>query len=216
MSNSLKVLGSGTNPSRQVVIKGLTTICAIHSPIIESITLPLLFHRLPDRAPSTTDSLAREKYRSILSSLSELCTQVTLFETLVIRVTTKLELLSETPLNTATSEASEASEADTDADSPEEARECTIAYAWDLINTLSTVIDAKLAAKHTDVIKYFDQIVPRLYGFAVSAAAPRVGSISPVFRDRRLLSVIARVSETMTWELSAEYVFLSYGAYVEW
>lgn len=184
---------------RQVVIKGLTTICAIHSTIVENITLPLLFHQLPDQAPATSNSLAREKYRSILASLSELCTQVSLFETLVIRVITKLELLSDAPPVTATSEGSEA-------DSTEDARECVIAYAWDLVNTLSTVIDSKLAAKHTDVIKYFDQIVPRLYGFAVSAAAPRVGGMSPVFRDRRLLSIIARVSETMTWELNAEYV----------
>ena len=188
----------GVDPVRQVVIKGLTTICAIHSPIIESLTLPLLFHRLPDQAPSTSDSLAREKYRSILSSLSELCTQVTLFETLVIRVMTKLDLLSNNPPTTSASET-------LDADTPEEARECTIAYVWDLINTLSTVIDSKLAAKHTDVVKYFDQIAPRLYAYAVSAAAPRVGSALPVFRDRRLLSVIARVSETMTWELNAEY-----------
>lgn len=130
-----------------------------------------------------------------MSSLSELCTQVTLFETLVIRVITKLELLSSDPPTTG-----ETSEAD----SPQDARECSIAYAWDLINTLSTVIDNKLAAKHADVIKYYDQIVPRLYRFAVSAAAPGVGSTAPVFRDRRLLSAIARVSETMTWELRAE------------
>lgn len=113
-----------------------------------------------------------------------------MFETLVIRITNKLELLS-----TAALDGSEAIE---------DSRECTIAYIWDLINTLSTVIDTKLAAKHTDVVKYFDQIVPRLYGFAVEAATPRIGSLSPVFRDRRLLSVIARVSETMTWELNAE------------
>lgn len=180
--------------TRQVVIKGLTTICSIHSPIIESVTLPLLFHRLPDQAPTTSDVTAREKYRSILDSLSQLCVQPTLFETLVIRINNKLELLASS--SPATSSVSE--------DSSEDARECTVSYAFDLINALSTVIDSKLAAKHTDLVKYFDQIIPRLYSLVIAAAAPRVGTVIPVFRDRRLLSAIARVSETMTWELGAE------------
>lgn len=180
---------------RSVVIKGLGTICAIHSPIVESVTLPLLFHRLPDQAPSTTDVTAREKYRSILHSLSEICVQPSLFQTLVIRINTKLEILSSASQRTVL-----------DSDTPEQARECAVAYAWDLVNALSTVVDAKLAAKHADLVRYFDQIVPRLYGLAVTAAVPRVGTVVPVFRDRRLLSVISRISETMTWELDAGWV----------
>jgi DNA repair/transcription protein MET18/MMS19 len=162
--------------------------------LIESATLPLLFHSLPDRAPTLSENPVREKYRSILASLSELCIQPSLFETLVIRINNKLDILASTPLTAAASNGA----------SPDEARECTIAYVWDLINTLATVIDTKLAAKHVDVVKYFDQIIPRLYGLAISAAAPRVGDVIPVFRDRRLLNAIARVSETMTWELSKE------------
>lgn len=182
--------------SRQVVIKGLSAICGAYSSLIESATLPLLFHSLPDRAPSTTDVVARSKYRSILASLAELCVQQSLFETLVIRINNKLELLSSTPITAAAS----------GDETPDEARECTIAYAWDLINSLSTVIDTKMTAKHVDVIKYFDQIIPRLYGLAVAAAAPRVGDVVPVFRDRRILNVIARISETLTSELSTEWV----------
>ena len=156
--------------------------------------MPLLFHSLPDRAPQTSDIVGRSKYRTILASLAELCVQQSLFETLVIRINNKLDLLVSTPLTAASS----------GNETPDEARECTIAYAWDLINTLSTVVDSKLKAKHVDVVKYFDQIVPRLYGLAVTAAAPRVGDVVPIFRDRRLLNVIARVSETLTWELNAE------------
>jgi DNA repair/transcription protein MET18/MMS19 len=162
--------------------------------LIESATLPLLFHSLPDRAPPTSDAIGRSKYRSILASLSELCVQQSLFETLVIRINNKLEHLSSTPITGSSS----------DDETYDEARECTIAYAWDLINTLSTVIESKLKAKHMDVVKYFDQIVPRLYGLAIAAAAPRVGDVIPVFQDRRLLNVIARVSETLTWELNTE------------
>lgn len=153
----------------------------------------MLFHSLPDRAPPTSDTVARSKYRTTLASLSELCIQQSLFETLVIRINNKLELLSSTPITTSGGD-----------ETHDEARECTIAYVWDLINTLSTVIESKLKAKHVDVIKYFDQIIPRLYGLAVAAAAPRVGDVIPIFRDRRLLNVIARVSETLTWELNTE------------
>lgn len=131
-----------------------------------------------------------------MSSLSELCIQPSLFETLVIRVNNKLELLVSTPITTIASSGV----------SPDEARECTIAYAWNLVNTLTRVIDSKLAAKHVDVFKYFEQIIPRLYGLAVAAAAPRVGDVIPIFRDRRLLNAIARISETMTWELGKESV----------
>ena len=177
---------------RTEVIKGLTTISTSHSALIESVTLPLLFHYLPDSAPPLADITAREKYRSILKSLSELCVLPSLFETLVIRVNSKLDLLASTPLKSGSEE------------SLDDTRECTIAYIYDLINTLSTVIDKKLAEKHTDVIKYFDQIVPRLYGLVVSAAMPRIGDVEPVFRDRRILGVVSRVSETLTWELNTE------------
>jgi DNA repair/transcription protein MET18/MMS19 len=64
----------------------------------------------------------REKYRSILASLSELCIQPSLFETLVIRINNKLDLLASTPITAAGANGV----------SPDEARECTIAYIWDL------------------------------------------------------------------------------------
>lgn len=177
---------------RTEVIKGLTTISSSHSALIESVTLPLLFHYLPDAAPPLAETTSRDKYRSILKSLSELCVLPSLFETLVIRINSKLDLLASSPLP-------RSQEGNLD-----ESRECAIAYIYDLINTLSIVIDRKLAEKHQDVIKYFDQIIPRLYTLVVSAAVPRVGDIEPVFRDRRVLGVVARLSETMTWELGTE------------
>lgn len=152
----------------------------------------MLFHCLPDSAPPLADTTSREKYRSILKSLSELCILPSLFEALVIRVNSKVDMLATKPINSQ------------DGESADEVRECTIAYIYDLIHTLSSVIDSKLAAKHVDVIKYYDQIIPRLYGLAISAAIPRIGDIQPFFRDRRLLGVIARISETLTWELGIE------------
>lgn len=187
---------------RPEVIKGLTSISKIHPNSIESITLPLLFHNLPDHAPGLPDIDGREKYRSILGSLSELCVQPALFETLLIRITTKLDLLS------SDSPAANFAQADDQGDVPMDAldhqRECNIAYAYDLLHTLSRVIDAKLEAKHVDVAKYFDKLVPRLHTLVVVAAQPRIGDVEPLFRDRRLTSIVARIAGTMMWELGPE------------
>ena len=90
--------------------------------------------------------------------------------------------------------------------SANEARECGVAYAWDLLNCLSGVLETKLEAKHVDLVKYFDQIVPRLFGLAVSATTPRMGDVEPIFRDRRLLALVSRMTETLTWELTVESV----------
>lgn len=180
------------NSCRPVVIKGLTTLSRLHASIIESITLPLLFHNLPDRAPDIEDLKSREKYRSISKSLEELCLQPALFETLVIRITTKLDLLSSIPIPfSSTSNASDE-------------REANVAYAYDLLTCVSGVVDHKLKEKHTDVIRYFDQLVPRLYGLVVVASQGGSLKPEPLFRDRRLLSLIGRLSERLIWELDTE------------
>ena len=85
-----------------------------------------------------------------------------------------------------------------------ESRECGVAYAWDLLNCLSGVIDSKIKQKHIDLVKFFDQIIPRLAGLVVSAAYLVFGDVEPLFRDRRLLSIISRIIETLTYELNAE------------
>lgn len=173
------------------MVTGLTGISKVHPTVIESVTLPLLFHALPEHAPGLYDTSSRDKYRSILRSLSELCVQPALFETLVIRITTKLDFL--------TSSTSTAEEPTT-----QEARECEVAYAWDLLHCLAGVIDKKVDDKHVDVVKHFDTIVPRLYALCISAAAPKLGGQEPLFRDRRLLTVVGRITERLVWELNAE------------
>lgn len=173
---------------RSAVIKGLTTVSKLYSSIVESLTLPLLFHNLPDQAPPVSDIAGREKYRSILSSLVELCVLPALFETLVIRIISKLDHLSSS---------GQEGEVDT--------RDCNLSYGWDLLNCLSEVIDRKLKLKHVDTVKYFDQLIPRLYGLVIVAAVPVAGGNAPLFADRRLLSSVGRISETLLWESTVEY-----------
>ncbi|RXK38054.1 hypothetical protein M231_04724, partial [Tremella mesenterica] len=183
---------------KRTAIKGLITISKIYSSLIESITFPLLFHNLPDAAPTVSAVQAREKYRSILYSLSQLCVQPGLFQTLVIRITTKLELLASSPLP-----AEQDVQMSNGAGVVIDARECTVAYTWDLLNCLSGVIDAKLAEKHVDVVRYWDQIIPRIYRMAVEGAISRIGP-EPLFSDTRLLEMSGKISEVMTWELNPE------------
>jgi DNA repair/transcription protein MET18/MMS19 len=171
-------------------VKGLTSVSKVNSSVVEDITLPLLFHNLPDHSPSIEDITAREKYRSILKSLSELCIQPALFETLVIRITTKLELLSSTSNRQVPAETSE-----------EDYRECEVAFAFDLLHCLSSVIETKIREKHVDVVKHFDRIIPRLYTLVIGAVSEKEEAL---FRDTRLLSIVGRISETLMWELSAE------------
>jgi DNA repair/transcription protein MET18/MMS19 len=181
------------------VIKGLTAVSTRNAQVIDAVTLPLLFHNLPDQAPSISAVKERESYRRILNSLSQLCIQPSLFETLVIRVTTKLELLSQAPTRSITDvDMSTGDGADVDD------RECNVAFAYDLLQCLATVLDSKIKEKHVDVVKYFDKIIPRLYSLVVSAAGQENSGPAPFFQDRRLLSIIGRITETLMWELSAE------------
>lgn len=175
-----------TGPNSSAVLEGLKTIAGVHPDGVEGVTLPLLFHTLPEAAPAQDDVDGRDAYRSILAALTDLCTLPALFETLVVRVSTKLDLLSSTA-----------------ASAHSHAREPTVAYAWDLLNTLQKVINIKLEAKHVDLPKYYSQVMPRLFGMAAAAAAPRDDTVIPLFRDRRLISIVAVIGEALFWELSA-------------
>ncbi|OCF43478.1 DNA repair/transcription protein MET18/MMS19 [Kwoniella heveanensis CBS 569] len=181
--------------TRAEAVSALTTISTFHPTVIEAITLPLMFHSLPDTAPPASDFTGRDKYRSILGSLTELCAQPALFQTLVIRVTTKLDLLASS---------SPAQDADDNMGEKLDGRECTVVYAWDLLNSLVKVIEQKTKAKHIDLSRYFDQLIPRIWTLVISAAGPRTGGDQPLFRDRRLLALVGRIGEQMIYELSSE------------
>ncbi|WVO13693.1 hypothetical protein L204_101314 [Cryptococcus depauperatus] len=181
---------------RLEVIQALTTISTHNPSTIESITLPLLFHNLPDQAPSAQDFIAREKYRSILDSLNKLCIQPALWQTMIVRITTKLDLL--------TSSANAASAVtDVETDKVNE-RECNIAYAWDLLHCLLSVLRTKIKAKHVDVAKHYDELIPRLYGFVIHAGQKQTGRKEALFRDRRLLRIVAIIGREMIHELTIE------------
>ncbi len=156
--------------------------------------MPILFGKLPDIAPELDAVDERAQYRQILASLSTLCAAPGLFETLVIRVLTKITLLCEAKLT-----APEAMDIDGE-DGLHVQRECNVAYAHALLNSLLSTLRAKINSQHKDVPKYFDQIVPRLFSIFVPAALQD----SHLALDVRLLTVAASIVEVMTQTLSQE------------
>jgi DNA repair/transcription protein MET18/MMS19 len=143
---------------------------------VEETTLPLLFSSLPDTAPAREAHAEHAKCRRILSSLAKLCTQPPLFETLVIRLSTKLDLIC----------ASTTSPVD---------REVNAAYAHSILSTLSSVLASKVDAGHADIPKYLDRVVPRLYNLFIHAAVTHQQGdmVAMVATHPRLIQAAAKV-----------------------
>ncbi len=169
-------------------MRGLGETALLSPNSVIDVCLPRLFGALPDSAPSIEAYDERESYRNVLSSLSTLCVQPGLFETLVIRVMTKVDQLCEAP--PAASPTGETAEV---------VRECTILYTHALLSALLVCLWSKVQAQHKDVAKYFDQVVPRLFSLFVLAATEEHPAIAS---DVRLIGLAAAVVEVMTQTLS--------------
>ena len=151
---------------------------------------------LPDQAPSGDAQSRRMEYWRALCALGKLCVQPILFETLVIRLTAKLELLSSLSV----------SEEILPGGKPTgEEYERSAAYAHALLLTLSNALSAKVtkAQPDPDIPKYVDQLLPHLFRLFLGAA---VTSERRIFGDQRLLHVGARIVKFVVEALSVEYV----------
>ncbi|TFK91443.1 ARM repeat-containing protein [Polyporus arcularius HHB13444] len=189
----------------EVSLDLLCTVSAVAPSHVSGNTLPLLFSALPDRAPPRDADAERIKYWRTLASLKKLCTQPDLFETLVIRLSTKLDLLC-VP-----------SPSSTPASAPEDL-EPAAAYAHSILKTLADVLSAKIELGHTDVVKYIDRLVPRLYNlFILSALGAEERPM--VATDPRLLAVAAQivtlVTQTLTAARQETFVKSVFAAYVD-
>lgn len=144
----------------------------------------MLFAALPDHAPPREADIERAKYWATLSALSVLCVPATLFEVLVIRLSTKLEILC--------------------ASIPED-REAAAAYAHALLNTLSGVLARKVEAGHADVPKYLDRLLPSLFAVMVKAATAATPE-RHVATHPRLLPTAAAIIALVVRSAPAGYV----------
>lgn len=151
---------------------------------------------LPDQAPSRDAQSKRMEYWRALCALSKLCVQPTLFETLVIRLIAKLELLCSLPMSPGISTGGRARN---------EEAESSAAYAHALLLTLANTLSAKVtkARPDPDLPKYVDQLLPHLFRLFLQAA---VASEPQIMEDQRLLRVGARIVKLMVEALSVEYV----------
>ena len=131
----------------------LIAISEKHSKLVEDHSLPILFASLPDMPPSRDAHQDRARYWATLRWLSRLCIPAPLFETLTVRLMTKLELIC----------SSRHQNADRDP-------ELTAAYAYSILKTLASVLELKANAGHPDVPKYIDTLLPRIYLTFISMA----------------------------------------------
>ncbi|KAH7335417.1 ARM repeat-containing protein [Rhizoctonia solani] len=156
---------------RPIALDVLNVISTVAPKVVEETTLPMLFAMLPDNAPPRDADDERAKYWAILSALAALCEAPTLFEVLVIRLSTKLEIIC----------------GSTAAD-----RECAAAYAHALLQTLLKVLIRKADAGHVDVPKYLDRLLPVLLVAVVkSTLSPTPGK--EVATHPKILPTIAAI-----------------------
>ncbi|KAF9480547.1 ARM repeat-containing protein [Pholiota conissans] len=160
------------------VLEVLSTISEYAPRHVADQTLPLLFSSLPDQAPSRHSASERAKIWRTLSALQTVCTQQELFESLVIRLTTKLDLLC-FPLS---------EQAKIISEDPEP----TAAYAHMILKTLADTLSIKVKQRHADVPKYIDRLVSNIFNLFMTSAFMS-NEQAMVATDSRLIQVAAEI-----------------------
>ena len=174
--------------SSDFILRLLITITSIQPRHVLEQTLPLLFRSLPDGAPPRAASGERAKCWRILSILQTLCVQCELFESLVIRLTTKLDLIC-LPSTIAISD-------DLEPDA---------AYAHAILKTLSQTLAVKVQRKDPDVVKYIDKLVAHIFNLFISSTF--LANERPVITtDPRLLQVAGEIITLVVQSLPLELV----------
>ncbi|KAJ3721001.1 ARM repeat-containing protein [Lentinula raphanica] len=180
----------------------LVTISQRSAHYVKEQTLPLLFSMLPDDAPTRDAALDRAKAWRILSALNTLCRPVELFETLVIRLITKLDLLC-VPSESAP---------------PQVDHEPRAAYAHSILTTLHQTLLAKVDDGHGDVAKYIESLAPRLFNLFIYSALMSKEDVSLIATDPRLITVAGQIIGTIMQNTAAQrqesYIQALFSAYL--
>jgi len=155
--------------------------------IIAEQTLPLLFASLPDSAPRREAVADRERCWQTLSVLRKLCIQQALFESMVVRLMTKLDLLC-FPSGDVGSDL-----------------EPFQAYAHMILKTLEQTLETKVEAKHSDIAKYIDSLVPRIFNIFVASALSS-DKRKMIASDPRLLRVSGGIITLVVQSLPVLFV----------
>ncbi|KAJ3902626.1 ARM repeat-containing protein [Lentinula edodes] len=173
---------------------------AVHH--IKEQTLPLLFSMLPEDAPARDAVLDRARAWRILSALNTVCRPLELFETLVIRLTTRLDLLC-VPSETVPLPAD---------------REPRVAYAHSILITLHQTLLAKVDDGHADVAKYIETLVPRLFNLFIYSALVS-NEVNLIATDTRLITVAGQTIGTVVQNTAAQrqdsFIQALFAAYID-
>ncbi|KAJ3917813.1 ARM repeat-containing protein [Lentinula edodes] len=173
---------------------------AVHH--IKDQTLPLLFSMLPEDAPARDAALDRARAWRILSALNTVCRPLELFETLVIRLTTRLDLLC-VPSETVPLPAD---------------REPRVAYAHSILITLHQTLLAKVDDGHADVAKYIETLVPRLFNLFIYSALVS-NEVNLIATDIRLITVAGQTIGTVVQNTAAQrqdsFIQALFAAYID-
>ncbi|GJJ11517.1 hypothetical protein Clacol_005750 [Clathrus columnatus] len=160
----------------------LASVSQFAPKIIEDTTLPLLFSSLPDTAPPRESTLEHTRYRQILNNLVSLCTPPQLFETFIIRLSTKLDLIF-----------SQKQVADIEANA---------AYAHYVLLSVSKALAKKNQMGHLDIPKYVDQLIPRIYKLFIQEK--QNGTDSSISDYSQLVGIAGKVIEQVIQTVSIE------------
>ena len=174
------------------MINLLATVATIAPHHIAERTLPLLFSALPDNAPARDASTERAKCWLILATLSELCTQANLFEALVSRLMTKVDILC------VPKEKMDAQDL-----------EPTSAYAHAILTTISHTLASKTQKGHADIAKYVNRLVPQLFNLFIYSSILS-DSQHMAATDHRVVSTAAEIIISIVQALTPQYALSSF------
>jgi DNA repair/transcription protein MET18/MMS19 len=181
-----------------MLLNVLGAISDVNTKALEDTTLPLLFNSLPSYGPPRTAHAERAKSRNVLASLATLCLQPTLFETLVIRLYAKLDLIY----------------APSRQQDPEVDAECDSAYACAILITLRDVLQQKVEKRHADVPKYAESLGEPLFWLFIRGSTTPVHSsanaetLSTITSDSRVISAAGKIISILIRSLASESVHL--------
>ncbi|KAL0953388.1 hypothetical protein HGRIS_004627 [Hohenbuehelia grisea] len=163
----------------------LTKVTTDYLQVLKAHALPSMFAALPDQAPAYDAVVEREKMWQILSALRTLCLPAELFETFVIRLTTKLEIAC-FPVNQPDAHVTS---------------DCRIAYGFSILKTLSMAMTAKAEDGYSDVPKYIEHLIPNIYNWFLYSAFS--SDHSDIVTAPRLLEVAGEIITTVTRALES-------------
>ncbi|PWN32442.1 uncharacterized protein FA14DRAFT_73990 [Meira miltonrushii] len=167
------LIDESAEPVRIQALDGLRDIG--NRKVVEETTLPLLFSTLPDHL-SAADERQKGVIRRALGALAKLCDAPDFFDMLVVRLSTKLDLLCASKYQS----------------NDAQDREANIGYARGIVNALIFVLQTKVQRKDRDTARHAG-LVPRLLGLVIESALRQDASEGSVGCDRQVIQDIGRL-----------------------